>query len=116
MSDQDGTFAAIPALDASVNAPMEDPWADILGPVTEPSNVVAQIADHFRELERENDRLAYRTRVLVRTVDAVSRERDAMGDHIEALQALCEVQRKALADAEAILAVRRKKPVLRWPW
>ncbi len=119
MSDQDGTFPTLQPLDAAQISTHEvdgDPWADILGAPTEPNAVVQQITDHFRELERENDRLVYRSRVLVQTVDAVSRERDAMAAHIQALQALCDVQRQALADAEAILAVKRKKPVLRWPW
>jgi hypothetical protein len=119
MSDQDGTFATLQPLDAAniQAAPgAGDPWADILGTSTEPTAVVRQITDHFRELERENDRLVYRAKVLVQTVDAISRERDAMAAHIQALQALCDIQRTALADAEAILAVRRKKPVLRWPW
>lgn len=118
MSDQDGTFGQLQpiSIPGPETAETVDPWADILGPSTEPASVVHEITEHFRILEQENDMLTRRTKVLVQTVDAVSRERDAMAAHIEALQELCDIQRTALADAQALLEASRKKPVLRWPW
>jgi predicted nucleic acid-binding Zn-ribbon protein len=94
-----------------------DPWRQVLHePRWDKNSVVHQITNRFRTLESENDAQARRVKLLVQTVDALSRTRGAMETHIEALQELCDVQENALADAQALLEVRDRRSVVRWPW
>ena len=113
MSDQDGTFSQTQSAIHFVG----DPWREILPPTAHgESQLVQEITEQFQALNAENARLKSKVQLLVQTVDAVSKTRAALEEHIEALSALCDIQRDALSDARAIIDAQKKKSTWRWPF